>query len=463
MRGLSKVSAHVRRLLSRALALVIACMFLFFSGVAALAWPTTPPALTPAASTTSAHTGSTGASSSPGAPVGDRVAQAALNSLIDPALLQSLQQSIVGLVILWEEPETDPFAFLAEPTTPASPPAVSLCTGWFSSESEIVTAGHCVDPVEGRRMMDWQNDLPIDPTTGEYLPPDPVRPEPVRTVYAFQPRELAGAVITEPTIVRVDSFRPADEGDTAKLNIYGVPPAKPLPIAPDTTPDTPRLGDAVTSIGFPGLNITETDGINLNDLLDTDTNPAKILSDSRLQPVSTSGTITSQQYRNGVVVYQTNADLDYGTSGGPTVNSRGQVLGVNSMMTIPLFGQNFNIITDTGMLREFLGNPGQPTPATTPASTPTQHINTTNTPDSPAPTEPTVPEWLVLLAPAVIGAILGAGITRLLTPAKTRHQSTTDTEKKESGKEKALRRDPAPANTENEPHRHQSSRPRRVR
>jgi Trypsin-like peptidase domain len=280
---------------------------------------------------------------------------AAPNSLIDPAVLESLQASIVGLVTIWEEPE-DPFGGIAPDsgggTMQGDVPVMTICTGWFDSPTTIATAGHCVDPEQGRLAIDQREGPSIDPTTGEPTQTTQVRPEPKRTVWAFQPRELPGAVITSPIIVRVDSFRSPDEGDTAKLEMYGMPPAKPLAIAPAE----PRLGETVTSIGFPGLNIDETDGVNLGALVSGGKTPAEVLQDSRLQPVNTSGTITARQFRQGVAVYQINADLAEGISGGPTVNSRGEVLGVNSQMTVPFLGQNFNVITDTGMLREFLGH-----------------------------------------------------------------------------------------------------------
>jgi hypothetical protein len=296
---------------------------------------------------------------SAGPPDGD--GQVPPNTLIEPAVLESIQQSVVGLVVVWEE-QVDPLAPAPEPPVPGGPaelPVITICTGWFDSPTTIVTAGHCVDPEEGRLVLDLSGEgMESDPGPGVPYSEPTVRPEPERTVYAFQPRELPGAVITSPVVVRVDEFRPADEGDTAKLEMHGMPPAVPLSIAPGP----PRLGETVTSIGFPGLNIDETDGVDIRALLSGGKTPAEVLQDSRLQPVNTSGTITARQYREGVAVHQINADLAEGISGGPTVNSRGEVLGVNSMMTVPFLGQNFNVITDTGMLREFLGH-DQPAPA----------------------------------------------------------------------------------------------------
>ena len=392
------------RSISVATALAVVCSSVLLSSTSAVAEP-----LLPAGATPSAGSGG-GSGEEPGPPEPE---PAPLNGLIDPDLLESVQQSIVGLVIVWEEP-VDPFGAgpVPEPVDPASPadelPVMSICTCWFDSPTTIATAGHCVDPEEGRLALDSQQLPPIDPGTGEPLPAPPVRPEPERTVYAFQPRELPGAVITAPIIVRVDSFRSADEGDTAKLEMYGMPPAKPLPIAPTA----PRLGETVTSIGFPGLNIDETDGVDVRALLSGGKTPAEVLQDSRLQPVNTSGTITARQFREGVAVFQINADLAEGISGGPTLNSRGEVLGINSRMTVPFLGQNFNVITDTGMLREFLGHDEvQPEAATSEAS----RLASENSPlQDGLPTG-----WAVLFA-LVGGAVVGGLATWFFTRSRPR-------------------------------------------
>jgi hypothetical protein len=257
------------------------------------------------------------------APPAEQPPQAApLNNLIDPGLLESVQQSIVGLVIVWSEHE-DPFAWLtAPPEDPAAPPeapVMAICTGWFDTPTTIATAGHCVDPEEGRVAMHMERGG-IDPETGLPTPVDYTRPAPIPTVYAFQPRELPGAVLTSPVIVRVHCFRKAEDGDTAELEVFGMPPGKPLPIAPNP----PRLGEPVVSIGFPGLNISDTDGVDMRKLMEGGQTPADVRQDSRLHPVNTSGTIMSRQFRKGVAVYQVNADFAGGLCGGPTINSHGQ-------------------------------------------------------------------------------------------------------------------------------------------
>jgi hypothetical protein len=119
--------------------------------------------------------------------------------------------------------------------------------------------------------------------------------------------------------------------------------------------------------------------------------------------VNTSGTITAQQFREGVAVYQINADLAEGISGGPTINSRGEVLGINSRMTVPFLGQNFNVITDTGMLREFLGHGGaQQEPA--PTGEPSQVAIENTALDGGQPAAWTI--VIALLGGAIVGALL---------------------------------------------------------
>jgi len=408
MRSAAIVPASARRLLNLALTLAVGCTCMVLFSSSAVAQPVPPPSPTPSAPTPSAPTVSAGPTPGPvDAP--DDPQPAALNSLIEPDVLESLQQSIVGLVTVWEEPE-DPFAIEADPGAAAAPtsqiPIMSICTGWFDTPTTIATAGHCVDPKEGRLAMDMQNGPTFDPTTGEPLPVDPVRPEPERTVYAFQPRELPGAVITSPVIVRVDSFRAAEEGDTAKLEMYGMPPARPLAVASAA----PRLGEPVTSIGFPGMNIGTTDGINVEALLSGGKTPAEVLQDSRLQPVNSSGTITARQFQQGVAVYQINADLAEGTSGGPTINSRGEVYGINSQMTLPFLGQNFNIITDTGMLREFLGHDGSQF-----QEAPTNAASDTGI---------GLPTGWIIFASVLAGAVLGGLVSWLVARSRSRRSRT---------------------------------------
>jgi Trypsin-like peptidase domain len=410
-------AARGRRVLRATLAVIATGVFVVLATGSAAAQPTPQPAPVP-----------TSAAPQPAPGPGP----AALNEFIDPALLESLQPSIVGLVTIWEEP-VDPFTWDVEVIDPSKPklPVMTICTGWFDSPTTIATAGHCVDPAEGRIAMHLQEG-PVDPETGMPLPLDPSLPEPERTVWAFQPRELADAVLTSPVIVRVDDdFRSADEGDTAKLEVYGMPPAKPLAIASDA----PQIGQTVTSIGFPGLNIEVADGVDIAALLSGGKSPGEVLQESRLHPSSTSGTITAHQFWDGVAVHQVSAPLAGGMSGGPTINSRGEVLGINSMGTV--FGQPFNVITDTGMLREFLGHDqAQPAPAApSMAAEPTSETSV-SAGHAPTPAAAASTGWAVDGTSLIGGAVLGGlafgglaigGVTRFRRDASAgRSDDSTD-------------------------------------
>ncbi|MGI5133202.1 trypsin-like peptidase domain-containing protein [Pseudonocardia sp. CA-107938] len=330
------------RLRRCAAAVAAAGVCLIATPVAASAAPTahpTPASAAPAATATVTPTGA--------------VREAGDSGLIDPDRLESVQASIVGLVIVWEEPTATTWA-ATEPLTvsPADSPVIAICTGWFDTPSTIATAGHCVDPKVGRAELDWQHQT-YDPDTGTFTPPPAGRPDPVATVWAFQPHE-SGGVLDTPVKVHVEDYRSVGDGDTAALSVAGMPAGAPLAVAATD----PRIGQNVTSIGYAGLNLMDTDGVDLSSLAiansDVGQSIARMLQDSRLQPVNTSGTISSRQYRGGVPVYQVSADFDQGMSGGPTLNSDGEVVGLNSQMTIPFAAQNFNVVTDTARLRKFL-------------------------------------------------------------------------------------------------------------
>ena len=74
------------------------------------------------------------------------------------------------------------------------------------------------------------------------------------------------------------------------------------------------------------------------------------------QPSFKTGRASSQQVRaNGTPVTEVSADIARGMSGGPTIDSNGEVLGVNSM---GFDGEVTNFITDAPTLRAFLEQNG---------------------------------------------------------------------------------------------------------
>lgn len=86
--------------------------------------------------------------------------------------------------------------------------------------------------------------------------------------------------------------------------------------------DDIRTGESVAVIGYPGYSdsVTNDQKYDLTDV------------------TVTSGVIskkTTSKERDNCSVYQTDAEINYGNSGGPLVNSKGQVVGINT------FGKNF--------------------------------------------------------------------------------------------------------------------------
>ena len=250
----------------------------------------------------------------------------------------------------------------------------SSCTGWFASaEGHIMTAGHCVDPSEGRTALlssylgeadrlDLLNDATVNWTVEGPNSGDSVE----QTVQVIQPNDVEGAIITNnPITAQVVAYRGFEEGDLALLHVGGIEATPPLVVA-DTSPEN---GDELTAVGFPATVSGVVDG-------------------TRVRASFKSGTASSQQYRadSGIPTTEINADISPGMSGGPTVNANGEVLGVNSFI-LTNEKRNFNFITDTNDLETFLVSNGIEYLPASAEVTPTP----TETAAPPVPTEASAP------------------------------------------------------------------------
>jgi hypothetical protein len=225
--------------------------------------------------------------------------------------------------------------------------ADGVCTGWFASrQGDIVTAGHCVDPAEGKKdiIQQFLNDQvqqgnltsaqadtllpqaeqnwPVNGST-QGSPPD-------RLVQVVQTTDIRDRVVTTPTPVQVTDFKPAGDGDFALLQLPN--PSGPTP-ALAVADSSPPAGAAITSAGYPGSVIALTDNPQVSFL---------------------SGTVSGEQNFQGSSFTQVNTNLSPGLSGGPTINGDGQVVGTNSF-TITNGNQN-NFITNGQALWRFLKN-----------------------------------------------------------------------------------------------------------
>jgi serine protease Do len=223
--------------------------------------------------------------------------------------------------------------------------ADGVCTGWFASrQGDIVTAGHCVDPAEGKQdiIQQFLNDQvqqgnltsaqadallpqaeqnwPVNGST-QGSPPD-------RLVQVVQTTDIRDRVVTTPTTVQVTDFKPVGDGDFALLQLPD--PSGPTP-ALAVAGSSPPAGAAITSAGYPGSVIALTDNPQVSFL---------------------SGTASGEQNFQGSSFTQVNTNLSPGLSGGPAVNDNGEVIGTNSFMITD--GNQNNFITSGQALWRFL-------------------------------------------------------------------------------------------------------------
>lgn len=219
------------------------------------------------------------------------------------------------------------------------------CSGVIvSNDGHVATADHCVDAADltdslRRRLA---GDVAASPaatgTAGQY------------EAFILARYDLGGPTPGTPvqrdvTVVRADASGPErrldarvvdsvplERGDVALLDVDGENlPAAALAPAGDPTPGTP-----VTAVGYPA---------------DRD----RLMDPSR-DPSWKDGTVSSVQTRDGVPFVEVSADMAPGMSGGPAVDARGRVIGLNSMG----IGDSgaFNFLAPTATLRSMLERNG---------------------------------------------------------------------------------------------------------
>jgi serine protease Do len=222
------------------------------------------------------------------------------------------------------------------------------CTGFVVNPAGYVaTAGHCVDPgAEGARgdiikaiaEQDAQKDPTIDPNKlfdfgmANWKVEGAVGGSPIDQTFAVL-RGGANGDKPQSLPARLVDFRPVSQGDVALLKVEASDVAS-SELATDTDV---QVGQQIISVGYPG----STDQIT----------------DESMDPDNKDGTVSAKKTAGSVPVYETNAALSGGMSGGPTVGLDGRVVGINSRGPAGET-QPFNFIAPAAALAELLNRNG---------------------------------------------------------------------------------------------------------
>ncbi|QKT09176.1 trypsin-like peptidase domain-containing protein [Gordonia sp. X0973] len=228
------------------------------------------------------------------------------------------------------------------------------CTGFVVDPAGyIATAGHCVnaDPMDfyekvansiagGNEAdaaqllsMAYNNKWPVRGANGS-------GDAPTVKVRVKQP-DGENQLISAWSDVQVVASEKFGKGDNAVVRLNNPPSGLvPLPIVKNL----PTEGDPITSVGFPG-------GV------------ARVSDQSMIpQPSFKTGTVSSRQKgANGNEQTEVSATIGTGMSGGPTVNAKGEVIGINSFKNKTQPGgesSEFAFVTDPVDLRSFLQSNG---------------------------------------------------------------------------------------------------------
>lgn len=231
-------------------------------------------------------------------------------------------------------------------------PYTTTCTGFIVSEDGgIVTAAHCVD-VDGaieNAVAEYVASASGNWTwtdTGQTMT-DTELTEWALANFTFTGDSSDGSLVPEIEIflsnesgggslpARIVDTSPIERGsDVALLRIQ----RSNLPTITVADSD-PTVGDAIVSVGYPGSTERVTD--------------------MQSAPSFTKGSVTSIRTRsNGLVpVYEIDATMTFGMSGGPTLNSESEVIGLNSFLSSGET-RDLGFVSPASMILEMLNRNG---------------------------------------------------------------------------------------------------------
>lgn len=233
--------------------------------------------------------------------------------------------------------------------------STTSCSGFFvNPDGHFVSAGHCVEPQLGRKEVlraaaEWffehvardagfsRRDV-IDVALEFWKvrsAEDRSRHQPDRRVSGAYGVDVGGLPTGKALPARVLGIRGFDEGDVALLKIE-VENAPALELAADAGVE---VGTEVVSVGYPGS--------------------VDLVTDQTFDPSFKEGSISSQKTRDGGLVraFEVSAAVSSGMSGGPTVDLRGRVIGLNSFRPMGE-SQPFNFVSPSSEVEALLSDKG---------------------------------------------------------------------------------------------------------
>jgi serine protease Do len=156
-----------------------------------------------------------------------------------------------------------------------------------------------------------------------------------RTVYVQHGAATSGMQTGQAWPARVVEYKPVTQGDVALLKVEETN----LPTVLLASDADVNIGTSVLSVGYPASSDWVTD--------------------ASYEPTYKDGKISSKKTREGglLPVYEISAAVSPGMSGGPTVNTDGEVVGVNSfgIMGEP---QAFNFLSPSSLVTEMMARNG---------------------------------------------------------------------------------------------------------
>jgi len=225
----------------------------------------------------------------------------------------------------------------------------SQCSGFVvDPNGHVVTAGHCLDPdlasasaIERRAKQLFRQNTEFFESKGITLEQ--------LIAYGLQNWRVEGKGDGSEPAPRIEVILPGGENSEDPVTYPGA--------AVDVDTDNDIALIKIEATGLPSLQLANADDIEIGEEVLAVGFPAlrDSVTDPSMRPTFKSGSISdtaATRNEGEVPVYETSAPMGQGMSGGPTVDSDGNVIGVNSYGTN--LNNDFNWIAPSHLVRDML-------------------------------------------------------------------------------------------------------------